>query len=91
MILPMILPMILVETMGLEPTTSCLQSKCSSQLSYVPETQSIRRDGLENRAGLGAKYLAAVSVEYMACNPRGLIREQEEAEPHQIIGCPHAL
>ncbi len=33
----MILPMILVETMGLEPTTSCLQSKCSSQLSYVPE------------------------------------------------------
>jgi site-specific DNA recombinase len=26
----------LVETMGLEPTTSCLQSRCSSQLSYVP-------------------------------------------------------
>ena len=26
-----------VETMGLEPTTSCLQSRCSSQLSYVPE------------------------------------------------------
>ena len=25
-----------VETMGLEPTTSCLQSRCSSQLSYVP-------------------------------------------------------
>ena len=23
--------------MGLEPTTSCLQSRCSSQLSYVPE------------------------------------------------------
>ena len=25
-----------VETMGLEPTTPCLQSRCSSQLSYVP-------------------------------------------------------
>ena len=25
-----------VETMGLEPTTPCLQSKCFSQLSYVP-------------------------------------------------------
>src|SRR4029450_696356 len=25
-----------VETMGLEPTTPCLQSVCSSQLSYVP-------------------------------------------------------
>ncbi len=28
---------VLVETMGLEPTTPCLQSRCSSQLSYVPE------------------------------------------------------
>ncbi len=27
----------LVETMGLEPTTPCLQSRCSSQLSYVPK------------------------------------------------------
>ena len=26
----------LVETMGLEPTTPCLQSRCSSQLSYAP-------------------------------------------------------
>ena len=25
-----------VERMGLEPTTPCLQSRCSSQLSYVP-------------------------------------------------------
>ena len=23
--------------MGLEPTTPCLQSRCSSQLSYVPK------------------------------------------------------
>ncbi len=28
---------VLVEAMGLEPTTSCLQSRCSSQLSYAPE------------------------------------------------------
>ncbi len=27
-----------VETMGLEPTTPCLQSRCSSQLSYVPDS-----------------------------------------------------
>src|SRR5437764_7793161 len=27
-----------VETMGLEPTTPCLQSRCSSQLSYVPKS-----------------------------------------------------
>ena len=26
----------LVETQGLEPWTPCLQSRCSSQLSYVP-------------------------------------------------------
>ena len=26
----------LVEEMGLEPTTPCLQSRCSSQLSYTP-------------------------------------------------------
>ncbi len=25
-----------VEMMGLEPTTPCLQSRCSSQLSYIP-------------------------------------------------------
>jgi hypothetical protein len=25
-----------VETIGFEPTTPCLQSRCSSQLSYVP-------------------------------------------------------
>ncbi len=30
----------LVETKGLEPSTPCLQSRCSSQLSYVPETAS---------------------------------------------------
>ena len=27
----------LVETQGLEPWTPCLQSRCSSQLSYVPD------------------------------------------------------
>jgi hypothetical protein len=30
----------MVETMGIEPTTPCLQSRCSSQLSYVPEKGS---------------------------------------------------
>ena len=34
----------LVETMGIEPTTPCLQSRCSSQLSYVPEGMSPERN-----------------------------------------------
>jgi hypothetical protein len=29
---------VMVETQGLEPWTPCLQSRCSSQLSYVPLT-----------------------------------------------------
>jgi hypothetical protein len=29
--------------MGLEPTTPCLQSRCSSQLSYVPAFSSMPR------------------------------------------------
>jgi hypothetical protein len=29
----------MVEMMGLEPTTPCLQSRCSSQLSYIPGCQ----------------------------------------------------
>jgi hypothetical protein len=32
----MVETMVCVETMGFEPTTPCLQSRCSSQLSYVP-------------------------------------------------------
>ena len=46
-----------VETMGLEPTTPCLQSRCSSQLSYVPEGIPMvpigraRRSRAANRAG----------------------------------------
>jgi hypothetical protein len=32
-----------VEMMGLEPTTPCLQSRCSSQLSYIPEYGPNRR------------------------------------------------
>ena len=27
----------LVEIVGVEPTTPCLQSRCSSQLSYTPK------------------------------------------------------
>ena len=28
--------LVLVEIVGVEPTTPCLQSRCSSQLSYTP-------------------------------------------------------
>ncbi len=40
----LVTPSVPVETMGLEPTTPCLQSRCSSQLSYVPgEVRLTRR------------------------------------------------
>jgi hypothetical protein len=32
--------------MGLEPTTPCLQSRCSSQLSYVPEIETLHSTGV---------------------------------------------
>lgn len=32
----MSLSRLLVEIVGVEPTTLCLQSRCSSQLSYTP-------------------------------------------------------
>ena len=35
----------MVEMMGLEPTTPCLQSRCSSQLSYIPLGRSETVDG----------------------------------------------
>ena len=38
----------MVELMGIEPTTPCLQSRCSSQLSYSPEAS--RRDADHRRA-----------------------------------------
>ena len=51
-----------VETMGIEPTTPCLQSRCSSQLSYVPvrggqsarQAPSPKTTTVLNRAGLEA-------------------------------------
>src|SRR6185312_17079855 len=43
-----------VEAMGLEPTTSCLQSRCSSQLSYAPEGASRLRHLISRLTGGGA-------------------------------------
>ena len=31
-----------VEIVGVEPTTLCLQSRCSSQLSYTPSKSSVK-------------------------------------------------
>ena len=33
---PTIVELFVVEIVGVEPTTPCLQSRCSSQLSYTP-------------------------------------------------------
>jgi site-specific DNA recombinase len=43
----------LVELMGLEPTTPCLQSRCSSQLSYSPGSGS-RADGTPRSGSRGS-------------------------------------
>src|SRR5947209_3252469 len=40
--------------MGLEPTTPCLQSRCSSQLSYVPEDRTETSRRASYGTGLGA-------------------------------------
>ena len=38
-----------VELRGIEPLTSCLQSRCSSQLSYSPKTASLPWTRANNR------------------------------------------
>ncbi len=40
-----------VEMMGLEPTTPCLQSRCSSQLSYIPDAEGCRPAGHRTTSG----------------------------------------
>lgn len=37
----------MVEIQGLEPWTPCLQSRCSSQLSYIPMAYMVGDEGLE--------------------------------------------
>ena len=48
----LILNGLLVEIVGVEPTTLCLQSRCSSQLSYTPFLffSSVCRVGLDRRS-----------------------------------------
>ena len=54
-----------METMGFEPTTPCLQSRCSSQLSYVPGTWStvqgtMDRAELRRRAGWARRWATEI-------------------------------
>ncbi len=46
-----------VEAMGLEPTACCLQSNCSSQLSYAPrwELAMILGTGPNDSPGCGGR------------------------------------
>ena len=48
-----------VEVMGIEPTTPCLQSRCSSQLSYTPEGSDQHR-GRVARQGAGEVFADAL-------------------------------
>ena len=49
--------------MGLEPTTPCLQSRCSSQLSYVPEGTIVPTGGDGIRATCRAVDRVGVDVD----------------------------
>ena len=66
-------PFSLVEAMGLEPTTPCLQSRCSSQLSYVPDIDG--SDLLEDSQTMldsdqrGAAEIARAPVDVRRCQP----------------------
>ena len=51
----------MVETMGIEPTTPCLQSRCSSQLSYVP-VLGIPRMEPDHDTGLDARHGRPISL-----------------------------
>jgi hypothetical protein len=53
--------------MGLEPTTPCLQSRCSSQLSYSPERE---RPGYVTASTIGT--VTPFAGEQPACGPGGL-------------------
>ena len=48
-----------VEMMGIEPTTPCLQSRCSSQLSYIPERA--RRHSTVTSAAVGSSASTGVN------------------------------
>jgi hypothetical protein len=48
--------------MGLEPTTPCLQSRCSSQLSYVPLRSSMPRSREEPGGELDVNDVGGASV-----------------------------
>ncbi len=45
---------LMVEIQGLEPWTPCLQSRCSSQLSYIPKllVLRLRSESFDSQIGL---------------------------------------
>ena len=51
--------------MGLEPTTPCLQSRCSSQLSYVPEWGLVQDSGRSPRLGQSSLSATAFGVTFI--------------------------
>ena len=70
--------------MGIEPTTPCLQSRCSSQLSYVPEASLRRRRspgvweasqlGGRSMQQIGAGWLLGLAPTYRGDVTRSVIR-----------------
>ena len=52
----------LVETMGLEPTTPCLQSRCSNQLSYVPVLRAADQHLCDSTTGGDASTTVAQQI-----------------------------
>ena len=58
-----------VETMGLEPTTFWMQTRCSSQLSYVPEGH--REDSGSPPFDDRQRAWAVRSIPFAPCNRPG--------------------
>ena len=65
-----VVPARLVETMGIEPTTPCLQSRCSSQLSYVPRIGT-PRVGRTHDSGVMLPSTASGSERRLECGVSG--------------------
>ena len=77
-----------VQLMGLEPTTPCLQSRCSSRLSQSPEVELRRRESsleacVQPREEAGeVGHLGPAVVEHQWSDHVGDIRAEYEPAAH---------
>ena len=79
--------------MGIEPTTPCLQSRCSSQLSYVPRLGIPRTEPEHDTSQVGravhplaSDFEADAAIEAERVHVVGLDAEAEDFHPVAAIG-----